>query len=177
MVYTQIFQRCKRWIILVFLWPWVATGATKGRGGAPGKCQVEWIGGTTAQSGEYWCSLPVERLWSIYTDQYCSVPPARPPATRLPDVCPQSNTDVYDGRDVQNKTAVTAYFSSKQLLLFVFELQDSLLPSSTGMLTAVQRQTAVTAVCLWAAGFSSAIAYWHADRWAKTNSSNCLLFK
>ena len=41
--------------------------------------------------------------------------------------------------------AATAYLKSKQLLLFVFELQDSLLPSSTGMLTAVQRQTAVTA--------------------------------
>ena len=36
-------------------------------------------------------------------------------------------------------------FSSKQLLLFVLEMQDSLLPSSTGILTAVQRQTAVTA--------------------------------
>ena len=33
----------------------------------------------------------------------------------------------------------------KRLLLFVFELQDSLLPSSTGILTAVQRKTAVTA--------------------------------
>ena len=32
-----------------------------------------------------------------------------------------------------------------QLLLFVFELQDSLLSSSTGILTAVQKQTAVTA--------------------------------
>ena len=32
---------------------------------------------------------------------------------------------------VQRQTAVTAYFSSKQLLLFVFELQDSFLPSST----------------------------------------------
>ena len=32
-----------------------------------------------------------------------------------------------------------------QLLLLVFELQDSLLPSSTGILTAEQRQTAVTA--------------------------------
>ena len=39
----------------------------------------------------------------------------------------------------------TAHFKSKQLLLFVFELQDSLLPSSTGILTAVQRRTAVTA--------------------------------
>ena len=46
---------------------------------------------------------------------------------------------------VQRQTAVTAYLKSKQLLLFAFELQDSLLPSSTGMLTAVQRQTAVTA--------------------------------
>ena len=46
---------------------------------------------------------------------------------------------------VQRQTAVTAYLKSKQLLLFVFELQDSLLPSSTGILTAVQRQTAVTA--------------------------------
>ena len=33
----------------------------------------------------------------------------------------------------------------KQSLLFVFELQDSLLSSSTGMLTVMQRQTAVTA--------------------------------
>ena len=33
----------------------------------------------------------------------------------------------------------------KRLLLFVFELQDSLLPSSTDILTAMQRQTAVTA--------------------------------
>ena len=46
---------------------------------------------------------------------------------------------------VQRKTAVTYYLKSKQLLLFVFELQDSLLPSSTGIPTAVQRQTAVTA--------------------------------
>ena len=46
---------------------------------------------------------------------------------------------------VQMLTAVTAYFTSNQLLLFVFELQDSLLPSSTGILTAAQRQTAVTA--------------------------------
>ena len=45
----------------------------------------------------------------------------------------------------KRQTAVTAYFASKQLLLFVFELQDSLLPSSTGTLTVVQRQTAVTA--------------------------------
>ena len=41
-------------------------------------------------------------------------------------------------------TAVTAYFSSKQLVLFVFELQDSLLLSSTGLLIAVQRQTTET---------------------------------
>ena len=46
---------------------------------------------------------------------------------------------------VQIQTAVTAYFTSKQLLLFVFELQDSLLPSSTDILTTEQRQTAVTA--------------------------------
>ena len=46
---------------------------------------------------------------------------------------------------MESQTAVTAYFSSKPLLLFVFDLQDSLLPSSTGILTAVQRQTAVTA--------------------------------
>ena len=46
---------------------------------------------------------------------------------------------------VQRQTAVTAYFSSKQLLFFVFELQESLVPSSTGILTTVQRQTAVTA--------------------------------
>ena len=45
---------------------------------------------------------------------------------------------------IQRQTAVTAYLSSKQLLMFGFELQDSLLPSSTGILTAVQRQTAVT---------------------------------
>ena len=43
------------------------------------------------------------------------------------------------------QTAVTAYLKSKRLLLFDFELQDSLLPSSTGILTVVQRQTAVTA--------------------------------
>ena len=43
------------------------------------------------------------------------------------------------------KPAVTAHFSSNQLLLFVFELQYSPLPSSTGILTAEQRQTAVTA--------------------------------
>ena len=43
-------------------------------------------------------------------------------------------------------TAITALFQSKQLLLFVFKMQqDSLLPSSTGILTAMQRQTAVTA--------------------------------
>ena len=46
---------------------------------------------------------------------------------------------------VQKITAVTAYFTSKQLLLFVFELQDSLLPSSTGILIAIQRQKVATA--------------------------------
>ena len=46
---------------------------------------------------------------------------------------------------MQRQTAVTAYFASKQLLLLVFGLQDSLLPSSTGIVTVVQRQTAVTA--------------------------------
>ena len=46
---------------------------------------------------------------------------------------------------MQRQTAVTAYMKSKQLLLFVFEQQDSLLPSSCGILTAEQRQTAVTA--------------------------------
>ena len=46
---------------------------------------------------------------------------------------------------VQRQTAVTAYFSSEQLLLFVFELQDSLLPSSTDMSSVMQRQTAVAA--------------------------------
>ena len=46
---------------------------------------------------------------------------------------------------VRRQTAVTAYFISKQLLLFVFELQDSLLSSSSGIMTAEQRQTAVTA--------------------------------
>ena len=45
---------------------------------------------------------------------------------------------------LQRQTEVTAYFSSKQLLLFVFELQDSLLPSRNGM-SATQRQRAVTA--------------------------------
>ena len=45
---------------------------------------------------------------------------------------------------MQSQTAVTASFlSSKQLLLLVFELQDSLLPSSNGILTPVQRQTTV----------------------------------
>ena len=51
----------------------------------------------------------------------------------------------YGCNAVLRQTAVTAYFTSKQLLLFVFELQDSLLPSSTGILTTEQRQTAVTA--------------------------------
>ena len=46
---------------------------------------------------------------------------------------------------VTNTLPVTAYFSSKQLLLFVVELQDSLLPSSAAILTAVQRQTTVIA--------------------------------
>ena len=46
---------------------------------------------------------------------------------------------------MQGQTAVTAYLKSEQLLQFVFELQDSLLPSSTGILNAAQRQTAVTA--------------------------------
>ena len=55
---------------------------------------------------------------------------------------------VCKGSTALRQTAVTAYFSSKQLLLFVFELQDSLLPSSTGILTAVQRQTAVPAYFL-----------------------------
>ena len=34
---------------------------------------------------------------------------------------------------------------------------------------------AATAVCLFAAGFSSAIEYWHTDCRATTNSSNCLI--
>ena len=46
---------------------------------------------------------------------------------------------------MQIQTAVTTYLKSKQVLLFDFELQDSLLPSSTDILTAVQRQTAVAA--------------------------------
>ena len=50
----------------------------------------------------------------------------------------------YSG-DAQRQTAVTADLKSQQSLLFVFELQDSLLPSSTGILTAMQRQTAVAA--------------------------------
>ena len=41
-------------------------------------------------------------------------------------------------RHVQRQTAVTAHLKSEQLLLFAFELQDSLLSSSTGILTAVQ---------------------------------------
>ena len=47
----------------------------------------------------------------------------------------------------QRRTAVTAYMKSKQLLLFVLELQKSLLPSSrpTGILTTMQRQTQVSA--------------------------------
>ena len=44
----------------------------------------------------------------------------------------------------QSQTAATAYFKCDQLLLLVFELQNSLLPSSPGILTVVQRQTAVT---------------------------------
>ena len=87
---------------------------------------------------------------------------------------------IYVCAAMRRQIEVAAYFTSKQLLLFVYKLQDSLLPSSTGILTAVQRQTAVTAyftaVCLWAAGISSAIEYWHTDRRAKTNSSNCLLY-
>ena len=46
---------------------------------------------------------------------------------------------------VQSQTTVSDYFWNKQLLLFVFELHGSLLPSSTGILTAVQRKTSVTA--------------------------------
>ena len=46
---------------------------------------------------------------------------------------------------MQRQTAVTADLKSEQLLLFVFELQDSLLPSGSGILTSVQRQTSVTA--------------------------------
>ena len=46
---------------------------------------------------------------------------------------------------VQKQTAVTAYLTSEQLLLFVFELQDSLLQSSNAILTTMQKQTAVTA--------------------------------
>ena len=42
---------------------------------------------------------------------------------------------------LQRQTAVIAYFSSKLLLLFVFEMQDSDLPSST----VIQKQTAITA--------------------------------
>ena len=51
---------------------------------------------------------------------------------------------------MQRQTAVIAYLSSKQLLLFVFELQDSILPLSNGigLLTAMQRQTAVTGYCI-----------------------------
>ena len=37
------------------------------------------------------------------------------------------------------------HLASNQLLLFVFDLQDSLLPSNTGILTAVLGQTAITA--------------------------------
>ena len=40
------------------------------------------------------------------------------------------------------KTVTAAYLKKK---LFAFKLQESLLPSSTDTLTAVQRQTAVTA--------------------------------
>ena len=55
-----------------------------------------------------------------------------------------------------------------QLLLLVFELQDSLLPSSTG--TAVQRQTAVTAY------FSSKQSLLFAfDFVLKSNSRNWLV--
>ena len=47
---------------------------------------------------------------------------------------------------LQRQTAVTAYFKNEQLLLFVCALQDSLLPSSNGILTALlQRQAAVAA--------------------------------
>ena len=46
---------------------------------------------------------------------------------------------------MQRQAAITAYFTSKQLLLFVFELQDYLLPSSNGILTPVRGQTTVTA--------------------------------
>ena len=45
---------------------------------------------------------------------------------------------------VDIQTAVAAYYISKHLLLFIFELHDYLLPSSTGILTAIQRQTVLT---------------------------------
>ena len=47
---------------------------------------------------------------------------------------------IEDDTALQSQTAVTAYFLCEQLLLFVFELQDSLPPLSTGILTTVQRQ-------------------------------------
>ena len=83
---------------------------------------------------------------------------------------------------VQRQTAVTAYFTSKQLLLFVFELQDSLLPSSTGILTAVQRQTAVTAyftskrLLLFVFGLQDHRVLAYRPR-AKANNRNGSLFK
>ena len=46
---------------------------------------------------------------------------------------------------VQRQITVTACLSSQQGLLFLFVLQDSLLPSSNGILTAVQNKKAVTA--------------------------------
>ena len=46
---------------------------------------------------------------------------------------------------MQRQAAVTAYFSSNQLLLLVFALHDFLMPWGTYKLTAEQRQTAVTA--------------------------------
>ena len=71
--------------------------------------------------------------------------------------------------------------------MFVFELQDSLLSSNTGILSAMQRQTAVTAyfsskqLLLFAIELQDyllqAFVYWHTERNAKINSSNCLLVK
>ena len=61
---------------------------------------------------------------------------------------------------MQRQTAVTAYLNSKQLLVFIFELQDSLLSSSTGETDRRAKKTAVTDYCV-----------------AKANSSNCLLKK
>ena len=67
----------------------------------------------------------------------------------------------------QRKTAVTANYN-----MFAYTVHTKINGSNC-----LLHKWAATAVCLWAAEFSSAIEYWHTVRRAKTNSSSYLLKK